>query len=280
MGGRGASSGSRTTVRMPYQRGNTFINQLNAQINANGSGQQAPTQPAQQPASQTPPVFNPTPQQVQQGNILPPGGVSFKSFEQMNDTQKAKVIDDALKIGVPMFLDQSSLQKFAYFTGMSDKPQLVTEAQLNAMHGRDLWRSVRDAYNYSTDIGYKATDIWDQIVNGDYTNYSDGGGSAHGKAIYFDVSKGSYGAGKGWAIVHAKMNPKAKTISESNLNSMYSSALRAGDPIAVACSKADRDSRENLYALANGYDAVIDTNWTNYRMILNRRALIISDKIH
>ena len=275
MGGRGASSGVRTT----YQPGLNTIGGQQVWVQ-NASQTTANSTPAQQQTPSQPPVHTPTYQQVQSGNILPPGGVAFSKFEQMNDQQKAKTIDDALRTGVPMFLDQSDLQKFAYFTGMSDKPQLVTEAQLNAMSGTDLWRSVHDGYNPRTDIGYKANDIWDQIVNGDYTNYSDGGGSAHGKGIYFDTVKGSYGSGHGYAIMHAKLNPKSKTITESNLNSMYHSALNSGDPIAKACSKADSYSRENLYALAKGYDVVIDRNWSNYRMVLNRRALIVSSKIH
>ena len=244
---------------------------------ANG-GPQTVMNVAQQTTQQVPPntIPTPSPQQVAAGNIMPAGGVAFKTFETMTDSQKAKVISDALKSGVPMFLDNSGLQKFAYFTGMSDKPQLVTEAALNAMPGRDLWRSVAPGYKGGADVGYSSKDIYNQVVKGDYTNYSDSGGSAYGKAIYFDVHKGSYGSGGKYTVMHAKLAKGAKTISDGKLSTMYNNALLSGDPLAIACSKADPSSRENLYALAKGYDAKISRG--GYHMIFNRRCLVVSDK--
>lgn len=237
--------------------------------------QQKAQQAAQQPAPS--PTPTPSPAQVARGNIMPAGGTPFKTFETMTDDQKAKVISDALNGGVPMFLDNSGMQKFAYFTGMNDKPQVVSETQLNAMPGRDLWRSVHNAYSGSKDIGYSSNDIYNQLVKGDYTNYSDTGGSAHGNAIYFDISKGSYGSGRGYTVIHAKLAPGAKMIKEDKLISMYQSALAKGDKLAKACSRANGDSRENLYALAKGYDVRLDRHGM-YHMVLNRRALIVSDK--
>ena len=88
--------------------------------------------PAAAPAQPTP---APSPQQVAAGNIMPAGGIAFSSFEKMSDDQKADVIKDALKSGTPMFLDDSGMQKFAYFTGMSDKPTVVSESTLNNTPG-------------------------------------------------------------------------------------------------------------------------------------------------
>ena len=249
-----------------------------------GAGQSSPAPsvvapqatPQPTPAPQPAPAPTPSPAQVAQGNIMPAGGVAFKTFETMTDNQKAQVIKDALKSGTPMFLDNSGLQKFAYFTGMSDKPQLVTEAALNAMPGKDLWRSVAPGYKGGADVGYSSKDIYNQIVKGDYTNYSDSGGSAYGKAIYFDIHKGSYGIGGKHTVMHAKLAKGAKTISDSKLSVMYNGALLNGAPLAIACSKADPASRENLYALAKGYDAKISRG--GYHMIFNRRCLAISDK--
>ena len=241
-----------------------------------GGGQQPNAAP--QPTQQIPPNTAPTPSpaQVAQGNIMPAGGVAFKTFESMTDDQKAKVINDALKSGTPMFLDDSGLQKFAYFTGMSDKPQVVSESSLNSTPGKDLWRSVAPGYKGNADVGYSSKDIYNQIAKGDFTNYSDKGGSAHGKAIYFDIHKGSYGSGGRYTVMHAKLAPGAKTISESKLSNMYYTALNNGDKLAKACSRADSASRENLYALAKGYDAKVST--FGYHMVFNRRCLLISDK--
>ena len=83
-------------------------------------------------------VTPPTPQQVAQGNVLPTGGVAYSDFEAMSDDEKADVITSALGVGTPLFLDDSGMQKFAYFTGMSDKPKTVTDAQLDKTQGTEL----------------------------------------------------------------------------------------------------------------------------------------------
>lgn len=266
----GRSGGSVfTTTKSPAQYGPSAVTNYN----------QVMQQQAQPTPTTTP---TPAPQQVSQGNIMPKGGVPFKQFEQMTDDQKANVVTQALKQGVPAFLDQSDLQRFAYFTGMSDKPQIVTESQLNSMRGYSLWRSVHDSYNRSIDIGYTKEDIADQLMKGDYTNYSDSGGSAYGKALYFDTQKGSYGSGSGYAIMHAKLNPNARVISDSRADTMYSQAVRNGDKLALACSKADGYSARNLYCLAKGYDVIQEGYGRNggYHMVLNRRALIMSSQLH
>lgn len=228
-----------------------------------------------------PPVTNqvvpPTPQQVAAGDILPTGGVAFSDFEKMTDDQKADVIDKALHTGVPMFLDDSGIQRFAYFTGMSDKPKVVTDAQLDKMSGHQLFRTVNDAYDRSKDIGYTSGDIAKQIMKGDFTMYSDSGGSAYGKSIYFASSVGSSSgyAGKNAAMIRAKITG-GNAISQGRASSMYSQALARGDKLARACSHADGASRVNLYALAKGYDILTTSD---YHMVLNRRCLTVSDKI-
>lgn len=227
------------------------------------------------------PVTPPTPQQVSSGNVLPAGGVPFSDFEKMTDDQKADVITKAMGVGVPMFLDDSGLQKFAYFTGMSDKPTVVADSKLDSMVGQTIYRGVRDAYIGRADIGYSSNDIYKQIATGDFTMYSDSGGSVHGKAIYF---ADDYGTARAYAtsssnaknpiVMRAKL--AGKIINESTLHNQYRSALRNGDKLALACSNAGSSSAANLYALAKGYDAIRDGS--GYNMVLNRRCLTISDK--
>lgn len=221
-------------------------------------------------------VVPPTPAQVAAGNVLPTGGVAFDKFEQMTDDEKAQVVTDALGCGVPMFLEDSGLQRFAYYTGMSKKPNVVSDAQLDKMQGTEIYRGVHDAYNRSTDIGYSSNDIYKQVRDGDFTMFSDSGGSAHGKAIYF----GSYSDARMYAQGgHAPLAMRAKitsgkVINESTLSRQYSSALKRGDKLALACSNAGWDSSRNLYALAKGYSA-IDSGGT-YKMVLRRDCLSIS----
>ena len=225
-------------------------------------------------------VVPPTPQQVARGDVLPRGGVPFSDFEKMTDDQKADVVTKALGVGLPMFLANSGLQKFAYFTGMSDKPTVVSDSKFDSVNGQTLYRGVRDAYNRNTDIGYSSTDIYKQIAHGDYTMYSDSGGSVHGKAIYFgdnfSIASGYAQSGtnvRNPIVMRAKITG-GRTISESRARSNYQSALRRGDKLALACSNAGHDSAVNLYALAKGYDAIEG----GYTMVLNRRCLTISDQ--
>ena len=222
-------------------------------------------------------VIPPTPQQVMAGNVLPTGGVSFDDFMQMTDDEKADVITDALGVGLPMFLDDSGLQRFAYYTGMSDKPTVVTDKQLDSVAGQQIFRGVHDGYDSKKDIGYTSTDIYKQIAYGDFTMYSDQGGSAHGKAIYFGTTFSTaklYASGKNPIVMRAKITG-GKIIKESTLHTMFANALRAGSKLAKACSNAGYDSKYNLYALAKGYSVVDDGS--GYIMVLNRGCLTMSD---
>lgn len=244
-----------------------------------GGGGGAKTQPQ---APQQPIVLQaPTPNDVLTGNVLPKGGVPFSQFENMTDAQKAKVVSDALESGVPMFLDDSGIQRFAYFTGMSDTPKVVSDSQLDKMSGHELFRTVNDAYNKSKDIGYSSKDVAEQIMDGDFTMYSDSGGSAHGRAIYFASSVSSSSGYAGSASEHPVMIRAkvtgGKSISESALTTKFNNAVKSKNPLALACNKArDSASRKNLFALASGFDIITTSD---YHMVLNRRCLTVSSKV-
>lgn len=212
------------------------------------------------------------------GNATPKGGVALSDFEKMTDDEKADVITDALKTGVPLHLDRSGLQRFAYYTGMNEKPDVLDESKWQKLTGQKIYRSVQDIYQRTKDIAYTSSDIAKQIMTGTYTNYSDVGGSYHGNAIYFGTSKGQYGSGKGYAIIRAKVKSSAKIGDEYSLASQMRSELRQGTKLAKAISKANSDSQLSLYAVAKGYDGIKDSS-TGYYMIYNRRALAISKKL-
>ena len=225
-------------------------------------------------------VTPPTPQQIAKGDILPKGGVAYDDFKNMTDDEKADVITSALGVGTPLFLDDSGMQKFAYFTGMSEKPNKVSDAQLDKMQGTELFRTVNNAYNRSTDIGYTSNDIAKQIMDGDFTMYSDSGGSVHGKAIYFANSysgSAAYGNSRQNPVTIRAKITGGKSISEGQLSKQYSNALKNGDKLALACSNADHGSARNLYGLAKGYDVISDSY--GYYMVLNRSCLTISDTV-
>ena len=239
-----------------------------------GGGQVQKTPP--QPTNQ---VTLPPPAEVAKGNILPKGGVEFSKFEKMTDDQKADVVDKALSTGVPMFLDDSGMQRFAYFTGMADTPKVATDAQLDKMGGHELFRTVNDAYNSRMDIGYSSKEIAEQITAGDFTMYSDSGGSIHGRAIYFASSVGSSSAyaraGKNPIMMRAKITG-GKSISESQAKKNFDAAVKRKDKLALACKKAGSTDGRNLYALAKGYDVLTTSD---YHMVLNRRCLTVSSRL-
>lgn len=170
----------------------------------------------------------------------------------------------------------------ANFTGMSDKPAKVSDSQLDTMKGVSLYRTVDDAYNRATDIGYTSRDIAKQVMDGDFTMYSDSGGSAHGKAIYFAsnyTDSSYYGTrGKNPVTMRAKITG-GKSIKESTLDSMYYNAVRNRDKLALACSNAGGSSARNLYGLAKGYDVITPSGGSNYYMVLNRRCLTMSTSV-
>lgn len=249
-----------------------------------------PPTPTIQQTAQTPPpqVTPPTPQNVQQGNVLPQGGVPFNQFQSMTDDQKAQVISDALKTQTPLFLDKSDLQKLAYFTGLSNKPQLMDDSALDAIKGTgltgtDLYRTVSDTYNPSTDIGYSAKDICDQIINGDFTMYSDSGGSAYGKAIYASDSysgSAAYGRGAKSLTMRMKIVDGSRFVSQSKLQSMLSSEMSSGSKLGKVLRSVDPSSRLGVLALAKGiagsYDGYTSAGNDRYYMIYDRSALAAS----
>ena len=220
----------------------------------------------------------PSPQQVASGNVLPQGGVPFDEFMNMTDDEKADVINDSLGVGVPIFLDDSGIQRFAYYTGMSDKPTVVSDSALDGMKGTEIFRTVNDAYNSSTDIGYTSKDICKQISEGDFTMYSDSGGSAYGKAIYFADSLNystAYANGRNSMTMRAKITG-GNGVDYNKIHAQFNKDYMNGDKLALACGKADGASRVNLYALAKGYTNVYDRS-SGYNMILNRSCLTVSD---
>lgn len=226
------------------------------------------------------PTLNVPVQQVVKGNVVPKGGVAYADFLEMTDDEKADVITDALKADVPFFLDNSSIQKLAYFTGLSDKPDLVDDATLDTMSGTELFRTVGDAYDRTKDIGYSAKEICQQVSEGDFTMYSDSGGSAYGHAIYFAddyYSSSSYGYGKKNPLtMRAKVKSSAKAIRYNALQSKVNNMR--GTKLYNACG-----GDANTIALALGYDIIIDRGGgsynSGYHMVLNRGCLVMSKTV-
>ncbi len=237
----------------------------------------APQQPVQ--------VQQPTPQpQVQQPTYKVVESGEYAKFMKMTDDQKADAIMTLIKQDVPVFLADNAFQKLTYAIGMNDKPKLVTDAQLNTIKGQELFRTVNSSRDTKNQMVFDADTIARQITKGSVTRVSDSGGSFYGRGIYFANSYRDstlYGNTNGnikkSAVVRAKIDPKAKTLSYSTAKQKVSQEMQSGSKLGKALAKCDSYSRESVYALSKGYDIL--TSGHGYYNVLTRKSLVMSQDI-
>lgn len=199
-----------------------------------------------------------------------PSGVSYDDFMKMPESQRIATMENIISnpaIQVPNYLDNSDTSKVLYALGMNNKPTVVSDAQLDAMQGRELFRTV---YESSSMPPPSSDAILDQIRNGDYTQMSGSGGSAHGRALYFATDfygSAVYGHGKKNALIsRSKINSNAKIVSQSTLTAqMQQKGFHVNGTLHT-------DQRA-LYAISQGIDGWYSSSYT---MIINRGALTMS----
>lgn len=229
-----------------------------------------------------------TSQQAQQNTPPPPvqpppvqgGAVSFSDFQKMTPDEKASAMAKALSEPTPLNLDDNDLQRFAYSLGLDNRPQVVSDAQLDKMSGIELYRTVNSGYDPSLDIGYRSKEIIDQIRYGNTTRFSDDGHSVYGNGLYFATSyTGSrmYGnQSRSPSMARAKIAPNARIISDSTAASKVAAEIRSGSRLGRVLQGASSKARNGLWCLANGYQGT--QNGAGYYMIYDRSALVMSDK--
>lgn len=216
-------------------------------------------------------------------------GASYDQFQAMSDDEKADFIDSVASQPVPVFLSDSAFQKFTYNSGMNDTPQLVDDSVLDGMGGTELYRTVNATYNSSIDIGYRADEIAAQIQRGSITRYSDSGGSAYGRGLYFadDYSSSAnwYGNTTGnvqrTAVVRCKLNGNARTIDYTRARRGLATEIASGSKLGKSLAKINRtddESAVSLYALSKGYNVI--SSGHGYFNVLNRNAVTMSKDIH
>ena len=160
---------------------------------------------------------------------------------------------------------------------MNNKPDVVSDAQLDQMQGREIFRTVYERYNMpppSSDA------ILDQIRNGDYTQMSGAGGSAHGRAIYFatDYSDSAiYGHNeKNAMMMRAKLKPTANIRKETSLRRQMNNDLTwQNSRLQRQLTNKWSDDDMALYAIAHGIDGWYDNTYT---MMINRGAMTASSR--
>lgn len=224
-------------------------------------------------------------QPVQQVQPVQTMSADYNAFVGMTDDEKADVITSMISQDVPDHLSDTDFQKFIYNIGLNDRPDVVDDATLDSMSGTELFRTVNNVYDRQNDISYSADQIIKQIQAGRVTRTSDNGGSVYGRGIYFaDDKRGSsaYGNTRGnvkkTAIVRAKINSNAKTISHSSASAGARAEIKSGSKLGKALRKCDSDSAVSIYAMSKGYNVI--TSGHGYYNVLNRNAITMSKSIN
>ena len=227
--------------------------------------------------------------QAQQGATQMASG-GAQGFSKLNSDQQAQMIESGINTQTPNFLSDSDFQKFMFAHDLDGKPQVVDDKTLDSMKGKDLFRNVNAVYDKTTDVGYKADEIAQQIQFGDFTRFSDNGGSAHGRGLYFANDYGGssvYGRTpnnvKQTAVIRAKLNKKAKVMYEKDAIRGADSEIQKGTKLGQALSKCSYKDQRSIYALAKGYNVIsrfsnVDAH-NNYLVVLDRSALSVSSSI-
>lgn len=205
-----------------------------------------------------------------------PSGITHADLMQMPVGQRYSTLTQIANdpsIKVPSYLDGSKATKVMYALGMSGKPTVVPDAQLDSMQGYEVFRAINDAGTAIT-----AGEIADQIRTGDYTQLSGKGGSLHGRALYFAnnyLDASLYGNGAGTRMIRAKINPSANIVTEDRLSAeMRAAGLNVGATTGGYPLSTNPDQAA-LFAISRGYDGWYDPD-AGYDMIINRGALTMS----
>lgn len=200
-----------------------------------------------------------------------PSGISYDQFMKMSEAQRFSTIQNIVadnSIQVPNYLDGSDTSKVIYALGINGKPAVVSDTALDAMPGKEVFRTV---YEGSAMPPPTSADILDQIRNGDYTQLSGSGGSVHGRALYFATNftgSTAYGSrGRNALVSRGKINPNAKIIKESTLDAQIRNKN-------VRLSSSWEDNM-GLYALSQGIDGWYDGSYT---MVVNRSNITMSSQ--
>ncbi len=220
MGGRGSNSGL-SASSLGGSGGGANLPPLVVPL-ASVQPQQSPVALQNQPAPPTPASLAPN---------APPMGVTLSDVQQMDDTSMHDFLINVQSVDMPQFLCDSHLQRMIYGLGMNDKPQIVSDKQLNAMVKQGavpIYRTVNDSDDAVQGISMTSDDICDMMTDGSLSYVGRG---VHGDGLYFSDSKrGSklYGnPGQNPKTLRAVLNPaKARAISESSLQSAYDAFVK------------------------------------------------------
>lgn len=221
-------------------------------------------------------------QQPVQNAATPSGGIG--AFSKLSEQQQAQAILSA--INSPALRDpttntlmpNNTFQKLSIMQGFDNAPQMVDSATFDKASGEAIYRVV----NASSTDTYKAQSMADSFVASMMldrnTAFSDSGGSAYGRGLYFcndlrsDISW--YANGTASSLIRAKYSANANVIKYSNVVSGVNAEIAKGSALGNALRQIGTSAdRASCYAAAKGYN-VID-NGSGYRNVLSREAIMM-----
>jgi hypothetical protein len=146
-----------------------------------------------------------------------------------------------------------------------------------------LYRTVNATNDTTNRIKYGADEIAAQVIKGSVTRVSDTGGSVYGRGIYFAddyYGSASYGRVSGnikqTAVVRAKFNSNAKSVSYTTANRGVTNEINSGSKLGKVLRQVGSQDRTAIWALAKGYN-VLDAG--SYQVVINRTAITASKTI-
>lgn len=218
---------------------------------------------------------------------------TFIDFQKMSSDEQAQVIQDALREDIPSFLPDNSLQRLAYYLGGDNKPEVVTDSQLDKIPGADIYRQVAGVRLQKFNVNYSSADIANELIYGEHTQYSNSGGSVYGRSIYFGAdyseiqngfgvnnSNRTRSGGRDSTLIRAKVDPKARGMQDTQLSRACSREISSGSKLGRVLQRCDGASRTAIYALAKGIDYSYSQygGRRDYHMIYNRGCLKVSSR--
>lgn len=273
------------------------INATSANINLNAQPQSSVNAPVVNPQNdvvQPTPNYNAVLTNSKYLSILKRRGKSIDAFFNGTSQEREQMVLDAVNsTDIADHLSNSVLQKFMAANDFRDKPQVVDTSTFNKIKGTSYYRTVNNVYDSVNDRSYSPQVVLSQLMYGDQTRYSDTGGSAYGRALYFakDFNESRlYGQSSGKSLMaRFKFNDKAKIADDGSLYKEITRITRGSlsvltprekriRDILKKVEKQDRQSVRPIYALIQGYDAYYNSN-AGYMMVLSRKNMVFDKNV-
>lgn len=213
-------------------------------------------------------AFQPPPQNNQPDSNAPTQDakkLGLDGFAKLSDDEKAAYVNGAHNERVDKGFPNTYFQKFAKHVGLDDKPNMVDDAVLDKMSGRDYFRGVKADNDQSGDA------IVLQTMTEDRTWYSDTGGSMVGRGIYAGDTDtavryacgGLFSNGNGHGrVMRFKLDKSAKTITWRDAKSLLNETIRQGGAYGRALSRLQEKDAVSVVAAGKGY-TMVDGGWAN-----------------